>query len=135
MSPRKPPTRTPKRRAPTSGRLTAINCRCGVWVLTGWDAPVCGIWRTLDPWRLDGRGEVAAVLAGRGTYRVWGWPGRWEVTGRYDPTCGTFGVPHDPPEVVTVIADHECGKRPLSTEALALFPPNRAEEADGPPPF
>jgi len=138
MTRQNPPTRAAKpkpRRVPTSGRLSAVGCRCGVWVLAGWDAPVCGIWRTLDPWRLDRPGELAAVLAGRGTYRVWGTPGRWEVTSRCDASWGTFGVPHEPPEAVTVIADHECHRRPLGNEPLAIFAPRGVDRASGPPPF
>lgn len=74
--------------------------RCGVPVLSGWDADRCALFVTLEPRLLSPLGEVEALRAGRRTYHVRaGRPSRrdrWNIPGR-------------PPSLhLPVVTEHRC---------------------------
>lgn len=65
-------TRTGQGSNPTQrDRATWTRCRhCHAWTLTGLDNPVMALTARTDPTPLDPRTELAALLAGRATYRL-----------------------------------------------------------------
>lgn len=81
-------------------------------------------WSTLvDPFRLDEAGEVAAIVARRATYNLWGSPGAYTIDPRFTPgaQAGTFIVPRPAPQRL-VVAEHVCGQPALGTGRLPLVP-------------
>ena len=87
--------------------------RCGAQVLAGWDGDRCALYVTLDPSPLNLTGEVAALTAGRRTYRVRS--GRPDLRDR-------FSIPGHPPSPdLTVLAEHRCGE--VIHRAWLLPPP------------
>lgn len=103
---------------------TATNSRCPVCgnpVIRGLDAPVAAFTAKADPGHLDPAGELAALLAGRRTYRLWSTPkvtlrlrDHWQITGH-------------PAGTVPVVAEHRCHE-PLGT----IPTPPRKDHADAP---
>lgn len=87
---------------------------CRLVVLAGYDAPLCAGLAITDPYLLTPRLEAAAVILTRPTYRLWGYPGSWQLLPRHRPDVHPI-VRHPPagPDV-HVLAAHRCGTPPLS---------------------
>lgn len=114
-------------------------CRtCGLLTLAGYDSPLIATLAITDPWLLDWRQEAAAVILARPTWRLWGWPGNYELTNRHWPGLTPIGrhPPADPTATagVHVLATHACGHPPLSTTPLPVRPPRTITD-DLEPPF
>lgn len=118
-------------------RAVPRHCRaCGLLLLAGYDAPLIAGLAVVDPYRLTSQMEAAAVLLGRPTWRLWGAPGRLELTGRFYPGVLPLGR-HPPAEEVVVVAAHRCGTPPLSSVPLPVRAPRvvAAGDDDEDPPF
>ena len=90
-------------------RLRAATCStCASVILTGdEDDRVAGSVRA-DPWRLSRDGEVAAIVLGRPTWRLWGsWPSYRAV----ERLVGIGGPPAPPADACVVVGAHVCGTR------------------------
>lgn len=106
---------------------------CGRLVLAGYDAPMLAGLAVTDPYPLTPALEAAAVILARPTWRVWGTPGRYELTHRTpetDPTVRLLGA-----DRCVVVASHHCHHPPLARAPLPMRPPAWVVDSDGPPPF
>jgi hypothetical protein len=95
----------------TGRRAHAIYCpQCHALCIAGLDADRCAISVRCDPVPVpDPAGELAALLAGRRTYRL-SWVGRYELDPRTPVEIETEH-PGDPLNggVVEVLVQHRCG--------------------------
>ncbi len=93
--------------------------RCGAVVLAGLDADLAALRAVVDPAPLSAQAELAALLAGRRTFRLANADGgRVEIDAR-----DHFAISATPPGGnVIVVAAHECGK-PLAEIPSANIPP------------
>lgn len=115
-------------------RAVPRHCRtCHRLVLAGYDAPIAALLATCDPHPLTPRLEAACVILARPTYRLWGIPGRYELTPRHHP--GIHPISREPPaDQCLVLAAHACGHPPLSHDHLPVTT-RHTSSTDGPPPF
>lgn len=90
-------------------RLRAAACAtCAAVILTGdEDDRVAGSVRA-DPWRLTRDGEVAAIVLGRPTWRLWG---SWPAYRAVERLVGIGGPPSLSADDCVVVAAHVCGTR------------------------
>jgi hypothetical protein len=96
--------------------------RCGRWCLTGYDSNLCAFQAWADPAPLTPQLEAAALILRRTTYRLWGSPGRYELTLRLVPGVHLPGR-HPSADECTVIAAHTCNSPPLSRAQLPMTAP------------
>lgn len=82
--------------------LKVTRHRCGVEVIAGWDGDRAAQFVVLDAAPITAAGEVAALTAGRRTYRLWraglDRRDRWNIPG------------HPPGLDLPVHAEHRCGE-------------------------
>lgn len=109
-------------------------CRdCRHLVLAGYDSPLIATLAICDPHPLTAQLEAAAVILARPTWRLWGAPGRYELTPRTPAwTASTRLAPAGPD--VLVLASHHCGRPPLTREPLPV-PAGMVYDTAGDPPF
>ena len=94
-----------------------------------------GMLAICDPNPLTPQLEAAAVILRIRTYQLWGNPGHYELSPRHQPDgCIYSWTHHRPADQTTVLAEHRCGKPPLTNAVIPVAPPH-AYSYDGPPPF
>lgn len=86
---------------------------CRRLVLAGYDSPTIATLAITDPYALTPQLETAAVLLDIPTWRLWGAPGRYELTPRHEPGLGPECT-RAPASEITVVAAHRCEYQPLS---------------------
>jgi hypothetical protein len=125
-------TRTGTTATLTSGRAIPRPCpTCHAWTLTGYDAPLLADTATVDPYAATPLQEAAALHLQIATYRLWGTPGRYQLTPRHTPGLRVLGR-HPAATEATVVIAHTC-RPPLATQPLPALRPT--PRYDGPPPF
>lgn len=119
----------------TSRKVRARTCaRCSAPVLGALDGAWLAVTVSLDPTPVDVMGELLAVIAGRGTWRLSWCGGHYEV----DPRTA-IEIERTPPTEVEVLAGHRCGE-PLPPAMRAPKSSRRQKAAtptndSGPPPY
>lgn len=110
-------------------------CRdCRRLVIAGYDSPLIATLAIVDPHPLTPQLEAAAVVLARPTWRLWGVPGRYELTARTPCTLRGLVLPRAGPDVL-VLAAHRCDHPPLTRAPLPAPAAAVAVDYDGPPPF
>ena len=118
---------------PGAGVARVGHCRrCSMVVLAGLDGPRCAGFVAVDMATLTADGELACLLAGRPTFRLWRAVGnrfelqrrdQWNVRTRADVAAGVLVVP-----------EHRCGA-PLGSAGWPTPPASVVTDPDADPPF
>jgi hypothetical protein len=107
-------------------RLRVAACAsCAAVVLVGYEADRIAGQVRADPWRLTTDGEVAAIVLGRPTWRVWGAWGAYRAAERL---VGHGDVPRPSAADCVVVAAHVCGTRLDGEPIRAAVAHTRADD-------
>ncbi|WP_334168842.1 hypothetical protein [Timonella senegalensis] len=104
---------------------------CNTWILEGYDHHRTGKHTRLHPRLATPNQETACILLNIPTYQLWGPPGDWTITTRYEPNIPPL-EPHPSADQVNVIHAHRCGLH-LATRPLPRPATTSNSYTDTPP--
>lgn len=119
---------------PTGRGVKATRCpTCKTPILAGLDGDTCAIRATVDFTPLDPAGELAALLAGRRTYRLDLQPGGNPKLTRRTPADIRRPIKHW--MKADIVPAHQCSAPPLPTIPTRLITEIVEDDPNTPPPF